>query len=154
MIHYSSMVTIKRPPGDVFAALLDPDRYSQWTPMVDTRFHDAEPRVGTRGDFRMERGPLKGRYEMEIVTLDPGRRLEFLVEGSSLLWNAQIGLEPDGNAGTRMTYAGDLSLLGWRRLLEPLFAGEVRSGEAKEAEQLRDVLESEGSSPATAPATA
>jgi uncharacterized protein YndB with AHSA1/START domain len=154
MIHYSSMVTIKRPPGDVFAALLDPERYSQWTPMVDTRFHDPEPRVGTRGDFRMEGGPLKGRYEMEIVALDPDRRLDFRVDGSSLRWNAHIGLEPDGDAGTRMTYAGDMSLLGWRRLLEPLFAGEVRSGEAKEAERFRDVLESEGSSSATATAPA
>jgi len=154
MIRYSSMVTIKRPPGDVFAAFLDPERYAQWTPMVDTRFHDTEPRVGTHGDFRFERGPLKGRYEMEIVALDPGRRLEFRVDGSSLRWNAQIGLEPDGDAGTRMTYAGDISLLGWRRLLEPLFAGEVRSGEAKEAEKLRDVLESESSSTATATATA
>ena len=154
MIHYSSMVTIKRPPGDVFAALLDPERYSQWTPMVDTRFHDPEPRVGTRGEFRMEGGPLKGRYEMEIVALDPDRRLDFRVDGSSLRWNAHIGLEPDGVAGTRMTYAGDLSLLGWRRLLEPLFAGEVRSGEAKEAERLRDVLESEGPSITTATAPA
>jgi uncharacterized protein YndB with AHSA1/START domain len=154
MIHYSSMVTIKRPPGEVFAALLDPERYSQWTPMVDTRFDDPEPRVGTRGDFRMEGGPLKGRYEMEIVALDPDRRLDFRVDGSSLRWNAHIGLEPDGDAGTRMTYAGDMSLLGWRRLLEPLFAGEVRSGEAKEAERFRDVLESEGSSSATATAPA
>ena len=154
MIRYSSMVTIKRPPGDVFAALLDPERYSQWTPMVDTRFHDPEPRVGTRGEFRMEGGPLKGRYEMEIVALDPDRRLDFRVDGSSLRWNAHIGLEPDGVAGTRMTYAGDLSLLGWRRLLEALFAGEVRSGEAKEAERLRDVLESEGPSITTATAPA
>lgn len=153
MIHYSSIVTIKRPPGDVFAALLDPERYSQWTPMVDTRFHDTDPRVGTRGDFRFESGPLKGRYEMEIVGLDPGRRLDFRVDGSSLRWNAQIGLEPDGDAGTRMTYAGDLALLGWRRLLEPLFAREVRSGEAREAEQLRDVLESETPSAATGTAT-
>jgi uncharacterized protein YndB with AHSA1/START domain len=143
MIHYSSMVTIKRLSGDVFAALLDPERYAQWTPMVDTQFHDSEPRVGTRGNFRMERGPLKGRYEMEIVALEPGRRLDFRVDGSGLRWNAQIGLEPDGDAGTRMTYAGDVSLLGWRRLLEPLFAGEVRSGEAKEAERFRDLLQSE-----------
>lgn len=154
MIHYSSIVTIKRPPGDVYAALLDPERYAQWTPMVDTRFHDADPRVGTRGDFRFETGPLKGRYDMEIVALDPGRRLEFRVDGSSLRWNAQIGLEPDGEAGTRMTYAGDLGLLGWRRLLEPLFAREVRSGEAREAEQLRDVLESEIPAAATATAPA
>ena len=140
--------------ADVFAALLDPDRYAEWTPMVDTRFHDVAPRVGTRGDFRMERGPLKGRYEMEIVALDPERRLDFRVDGSSLRWNAHIGLEPDGDAGTRLTYAGDLSLRGWRRLLEPLLAGEVRSGEAKEAEQLRHVIESESPSPATATATA
>jgi uncharacterized protein YndB with AHSA1/START domain len=154
MIHYSSIVTIKRPPGDVYAALLDPERYGQWTPMVDTRFHDADPRVGTRGDFRFETGPLKGRYEMEIVALDPGRRLDFRVDGSSLRWNAQIGLERDGEAGTRMTYAGDIALLGWRRLLEPLFAREIRSGEAREAEQLRDVLEAEIPAAATATATA
>jgi len=154
MIHYSSIVTIKRPPGDVYAALLDPERYGQWTPMVDTRFHDADPHVGTRGDFRFETGPLKGRYEMEIVALDPGRRLDFRVDGSSLRWNAQIGLEPDGEAGTRMTYAGDIALLGWRRLLEPLFAREIRSGEAREAEQLRDVLEAEIPAAATATATA
>ena len=153
MIHYSSIVTIKRPPGDVFAALLDPGRYSQWTPMVDTRFLDTEPRVGTRGDFRFEDGPLKGRYDMEIVELDPGRRLVFRVDGSRLRWAAQIGLEPDGEAGTRMTYAGDLSLLGWRRLLEPLLAREVRSGEAREAQKLRDVLDSEISSATTATAT-
>ena len=153
MIHYSSMVTIKRPPRDVFAALLDPDRYSQWTPMVDTRFQDTEPRLGTRGDFRLDSGPLKGRYQMEIIALDPGRRLDFRVDGSSLRWNAQIGLEPDGEA-TRMTYAGYLSLLGWRRLLEPLFAREVRSGEAMEAERLRDVLESEAPSAETVTATA
>ena len=47
MIRYSSVVSIKRAPTDVFAALLDPDRYSEWTPMVDTRFHDKDPRVGS-----------------------------------------------------------------------------------------------------------
>jgi len=53
-----------------------------------------------------------------------------------------------------MTYAGDIALLGWRRLLEPLFAREIRSGEATEAEQLRDVLEAEIPAAATATATA
>lgn len=31
MIHYSSEVTIARPPRAVYEALLDPDLYPQWT---------------------------------------------------------------------------------------------------------------------------
>lgn len=143
MIHYSSVVSIRRSPEDVYAALLDPDRYSSWTEMVGTRFEGVgAPQVGTRGEFRLPRGPLKGRYEMEFTTLEPGRRVDVHIDGAALRWQSRIALVPDG-AGTRMTYAGDISLLGWRRFLEPLLAREAQAGEAREAEQLRDVLEAE-----------
>ena len=116
MIHYSTVVSIKRAPGDVYAALLDPEKYSDWTEMVDATFDSPQPGVGTRGEFRFPTGALKGRYEMEILVADPGRQLDIRIDGASLRWMSQIGLEPDGD-GTRMTYAGDISLLGWRRVL-------------------------------------
>ena len=50
-----------------------------------------------------------------------------------------------------MTYAGDISLLGWRRILEPMMAGEAQAGEAKEAERFKELLETEA---AAAPPTA
>ena len=50
MIRYSSDVTIDRPPSAVFEALLNPDLYAKWTPMIDMTFEDdGPPRRGTAG---------------------------------------------------------------------------------------------------------
>jgi uncharacterized protein YndB with AHSA1/START domain len=143
MIHYSSEVTIDRPPHDVYEALLDPALYSQWTDMVDVSFEGAgDPGVGTKGRFRMAKGPIKGMLEMELTELDPDRRVVFHVTHPDLDWVAVSTLEPVGD-GTRLTYAGDLRLLGWRRVLEPLMGREVRQGEAAEAVRFKALLEAE-----------
>lgn len=141
MITYSSDVSIDRPPSDVLDALLDADTYSKWTPMVDVEFDGAErPGVGTTGRFRMAEGPIKGLLEMRIAELDPGRRLVVKVTHPSMDWTAISTVAAEG-AGTRLTYAGELGFKGWRRLLEPIMAGEVRKGEAREAMRLKAVLE-------------
>lgn len=143
MIRYSSDVSINRSPGEVLDALLDPDMYSKWTPMVDVEFDGTgNPGVGTTGRFRMAEGPFKGMLEMRIAELDPGRRLVVKVTHPSLDWTAISTVVPEGS-GTRLTYAGEMGLKGWRRLLEPFMAGEVRNGEAAEARQLKGVLEAE-----------
>ena len=141
MIHYSSVVTIARPAHAVYAALLDPRLYEQWTDMVEVSFEGPDPpRVGTRGRFRLAKGPIKGMLEMELSELEEDRRVVFHVTHPSLDWKAVSTLEPAGT-GTRLTYAGDLRLRGWRRLLEPLVAREVRSSEAAEALRLKGILE-------------
>lgn len=145
MIRYSSTVTIDRAPGDVLAAMLDADRYSQWTEMEDARFAGGgSPGVGTTGSFRFSRGPLKGTYAMNIVRLEPDRRVDIDVTGRGLTWRSTTILEPAGT-GTRMTYAGEIRLHGWRRLLEPLMAREVGAGEAAEARRFKELLETDGS---------
>ena len=141
MIHYSSEVTIDRPPHVVYEALLDPDLYPRWTDMVDVAFDGEDaPTVGTQGRFRMAKGPFKGTLEMVLVELDTDRRVVFHVTHPDLDWTAVSTLEPAGT-GTRLTYAGDLRLLGWRRLLEPFMGREVRQGEAEEARRLKALLE-------------
>jgi len=143
MIRYSSEVTIDRSPRAVYEALLDPERYAQWTPMADMAFDDDGPRrVGQRGHFRMTEGPIKGRLEMEIVELEPDRKVSFRVTHPSLDWVAVNTIRPDG-AGSRLTYAGELSLRGAMRLLEPFMRGEIERGEAGEALKLKELLESE-----------
>lgn len=144
MIRYSSEVTIARPPRAVYEALLDPGRYGEWTPMTDMAFDDDGPRrVGQRGHFRMTEGPIKGRLEMEIVALEPDRRISFRVTHPNLDWTAVSTLQPEG-VGTRLTYAGELSLRGPMRLMEPFMSGEVRRGESAEAMNLKAMLEREG----------
>ena len=149
MIRYSSDVTIDRPPRDVFAALLDPESYSQWTPMTDMSFEDAaSPHVGQRVRFRLASGPIKGLLDMEIVELEPDRRLVFRISHPSLDWLSVTTLVPDGE-GTRVTYAGEMSLHGWRRALEPVLGAEMSSGEAKEILKFKAMLERDAAPPAT-----
>jgi uncharacterized protein YndB with AHSA1/START domain len=141
MIDYSSEVTIARPPHAVYEALLDPALYPKWTDMVDVSFDGTgSPRVGMRGRFRLAKGPIKGTLEMEVTELDPDRRIVFHVTHPSLDWTAVSTLVADGT-GTRLTYAGELRMHGWRRLLEPLAGREVRDGEAAEAVRLKALLE-------------
>lgn len=145
MIRYTSDVTIARPPREVLEALLDAKTYERWTEMAETRFDTpGRPRVGTRGSFRMPSGPLKGLYSMEITELEPDRRLVVLVESPKMRWTAVSTLAPEG-AGTRLTYAGEISLKGLLRTMEPLMAGEVARGEAREAEAFKALLEADPS---------
>jgi uncharacterized protein YndB with AHSA1/START domain len=154
VIRYSSEVSIARSPHDVFTALLDPERYAQWTPMTDMAFEGSgPPRVGQRGSFRLAEGPIKGRLEMEIVELDPDRRIVFRVSHPALDWRAVNTIQADGT-GTRLTYAGEMSLRGWRRLLEPVMGGEIRKGEASEAIRLKELLEAESTAGSDTPAPA
>jgi uncharacterized protein YndB with AHSA1/START domain len=143
VIRYSSEVTINRPPSEVIDALLDAGRYGQWTPMVDVEFDGpGRPGVGTTGRFRMSDGPIKGTLEMRVADLEPGRRLVMHVTHPVLDWVSTSTATPDGG-GTRFTYAGEMRLKGWRRILEPFMAGEVTKGEAEEARRLKALLESE-----------
>jgi hypothetical protein len=141
MIRHDTTIVIRRPAADVFAALLDLPGYDRWTEMQGSRWlTDGDPRVGTRGEFTMPKGPVKGRLETEIVELDPGRRLTLDTTHPALRWQARSVLDavPEG---TRLRYSGELSLRGWRRLLEPLLGGEVQAGERREVERLKALLE-------------
>lgn len=145
MIRYSAQVTIARPPRDVFAALLDTSQYGAWTEMVDMRFDTpGEPKVGSRGQFRLAKGPIKGQLAYRITELEPDRLVTFRIEHPTLEWTAVSRLEPSGE-GTRLDYSGEIRMRGWRRLFEPIMAAEVRAGEGKEAQRLKLLLESQPS---------
>jgi uncharacterized protein YndB with AHSA1/START domain len=143
VIRYSSEVTIDRPPRVVFDALLDPNRYGEWTPMVDMEFDgDGPPRLGTTGRFRLSEGPVKDTLETVIVELETERRIVFRTTHPALTWLATIDLRPAGER-THVTYGGEMALHGWKRLLEPIIAAEVKVGEAREIEKLKSILEAE-----------
>jgi len=141
MIRYSSETSIDRPPADVFAALLDVGRYPKWMDLAEASYlSPGEPAVGTRGRFRMAAGPIRDPLEFVIRELEPGRRLVVDIDDPKLHWTSTSLVVPDG-AGSRLTYAGEIQLRGWRRLLEPLMRGEVQAGEAREAARLKQLIE-------------
>src|SRR3972149_7328032 len=86
--------------------------------MVDMRFDTAgQPSVGTRGQFRLAKGPIKGMLDFELTELEADRRLVIRISHPGVEWTSFATLEPTGT-GTRMTYAGEVQLRGWRRRLE------------------------------------
>lgn len=143
MIRYATKVRIERPPREVIALLTDQDRYGEWTDMVDVRFDTSEPRVGTRGTFRIQGFPITGPLAMEIVELAPDSRVVIQVEHPALDWRS-ISDVTRTPTGSELLYAGEIRLRGWRRLLEPLMAREIRRGEQAEAERLKAILEHDG----------
>jgi uncharacterized protein YndB with AHSA1/START domain len=142
VIRYETKTHIERPPKAVFEAVLDADLYDQWTEMTDTRF-DAGPDgigLGTRDRFRLPNSPFKGDLEVEVVEFEADRRVAFRVTHPSLTWIATAETQPEGT-GTLFVYGGEMTLHGWRRLLEPMMKSEIVAGEAKEAERLKALLE-------------
>ena len=143
MITYDTRVSIARPPHEVYTAMIDPDRYGEWTDMVDVRSDAGPTRVGSRGSFRLAGGPIKGDLQFEYIELEPDRRIVIRVDHPLLAWHSVSELTPT-DGGTDLRYAGEIRLRGFRRLLEPFLAREVRAGEEAEAERLKALLEGSG----------
>ncbi len=101
--------------------------------------------------FRLAAGPIKGPLDAEYVTLEPDHLVVMRIEHPLLSWTSTSELTPV-EVGTELRYAGQISLRGWRRLLEPFVAREVRDGEHGEALRLQALLEAVPTSTAESPA--
>ena len=140
MFSYASGVDVARQPEEAFAAVIDIARWGEWTDMRDIRHDGSGPiGVGTTGSFRMA-GPFSGPIRYELTSMDEGRRVEYRVTHPAFEWRAEMTVEPRAG-GSRLGTRGDFRLHGWRRLLEPIVAREVRRGEATELERLKALLE-------------
>jgi len=95
-------------------------------------------------------GPFKGPIHFELTALEPNRRVEYRLTHPGFDWRAEVDVEPRPG-GSRLTNWGEYRLLGWRRVLEPIVAREIRNGEAAELPRLKALIEA---SPAGAPAAA
>jgi uncharacterized membrane protein len=143
MIKYESNVIIERPIDQVAAYVVDPDTHGEWMTDVRSVEHltDGPVAVGSRFRYGIRKGSMAINLTFRIVRLD-GSATEYETEpGGPLDWSSRITYERVGDGRTRVTSAGQISLYGVRRLLEPFMAGEVRSGEAGELEALKRVLE-------------
>jgi uncharacterized membrane protein len=144
MINYEVEVTIRRPVEQVYRMASDIARLEEWTPMTNTHLISGPTaKVGSQFETTMKMGPL-GKQVMvfQISELDENRRLGFkTVSKGAVEWDGSYVFEPQGPSATRMVNIGQLRLNGILRLLEPLMAGEVRSGEAKELVKFKELVE-------------
>ncbi|MBI2975425.1 MAG: SRPBCC family protein [Chloroflexi bacterium] len=143
MIKYRSEIAINRPVDQVFRFVTDVQKYSQWTDMGETRLvSDGPLGVGSKMQTVIKMGPLKVNMTFEVTEYEVNRRMSFIgTSAGPLEWDATFTVEPKDASTTHMTSSGELRLKGLWRLAEPLMAGEVKSGEAKELERLKNLLE-------------
>jgi uncharacterized protein YndB with AHSA1/START domain len=141
VINYRFEETIARPPEAVWAYAADIARHPEWMGVQDSEVVSGDPvLVGAVGRESMRVGPKTYRMELIVTVAEPGRVIGWRFDGGPMAGEARLDLEP-ADGGTRATWSGEIRLKGLWRLVEPLMAAEVKSGEAGELGRLKGILE-------------
>lgn len=142
MVPFRSEITIHRPVEQVFEFVSNPQNYAKWMGGV-TGVKSANGSLRTGSMVQME-----GRFgmwnldePMQISAYQPPNTFGMKGTVGPLLFDGRWDFEPANDSETRLTVSGEFGMSGLWRLAEPLFAGEVRNGEAKELEKIKQQLE-------------
>jgi hypothetical protein len=124
---------IDAPPDDVFRALTDFSRLTQWRRLESLRLEPEGPlRIGTRL-YKTVKGPgQRMRFVNEVTVLDLQRREydDRWIEGTFPI-ESGWRVEQDGN-GARFRWTTRFAGRGPMRLLSPLLGSIIRRGQKRD----------------------
>ena len=143
MITYKGEIVINRPVAEVFDFATTFENFPRWSDVTTVkRLSNGPVGMGTRLQLEMGKGPIKSQIDFETIGWETDRNWTFkTVSVSPIVWDGMFGFEPLGAESTRVRAAGQVTLKGWRRLLEPVVRGELRKTEQAELETLKGILE-------------
>ena len=138
MITYETSTTIQGSPSKVFRYLSTVGLYPEWMNMESAEVMTP----GTQGRGQRWRGKTReGVFVVENSEYEENRVVGFRTVEGPFDWSGGFRIEPLEPGGTRITSYGTIKLPGWRRLMGPLMAGQVRKGEAAELATLKGLVE-------------
>ena len=140
MLTYQSEVVVDRPPDTVFRYLVEPERQTLWSDVPMRPLTDGPLGSGSRMEVTFGMGPMKAIVGLEFTAVEPGRRLAWRSFSGPIQWDGEYRLTPSAG-GTAISQDGQLVFTGLWRLVEPLAGAEIKSGETKELERLKVVVE-------------
>ena len=142
MIRVNDSVIIMRPPSQVFAFLADLNNIPKFqTEVVKSTVVTPGPtRVGTRFTEDVKLGPMRALADCEVTEFIADKTMGFKATSSSISYEGRFLVEPS-DKGARLTIAGTAQPKGLWRLLQPMMAGEMRSGVKKELAAVKEILE-------------
>lgn len=138
MISYEISEVMKASPERIFPYLASVDRYSLWMGINSAEV--VTPEIQGRG-LRWRSSIREGDFLMENHEFETNRMVGYKTIEGPFDWVGGFRLDPIGEDETRVTSYGRVTLTGFRRLLEWLFAGQVRKGEAAELTKLKALVE-------------
>jgi hypothetical protein len=141
VLTYRSQVVIDRPPDTVFRYLIEPARQALWSGVPMRQLTDGPLVSGSRMEVTFGVGPMKATVRLELTAVESGRRMAFRSFSGPIRWDGEYQLSPSGANGTELSQEGRLAFTGLWRLVEPLAGAEIRSGEIKELERLKAIVE-------------
>jgi uncharacterized protein YndB with AHSA1/START domain len=143
MFTYEGETTIARPAEEVFAFAADPENLPKWTDTSQVEvLTDGPMGLGTRLKVTMGKGPLRATADFETSEWEENRSWTYkTIPPHWLLWDATYRVEPIDASSSKFSTSGQISISGFRRLLEPLVRGELAKGEQAELERLKAIVE-------------
>lgn len=141
MLTYRSQVVVDRLPDTVFRYLIEPARQTLWSDVPMRQLSDGPLVSGSRMEVTLGMGPIKATIGLELTAVEPGRRMAFRSFSGPIRWDGEYRLSPTGTSGTELSQEGRFAFTGLWRLVEPLAGAEIRSGEIKELERLKVIVE-------------
>jgi uncharacterized protein YndB with AHSA1/START domain len=144
MINVTGTVAVSRPSAEVFAFLADPANAPKWQSELSHSelLTDGPVRLGSK--FKEVIKFLGRPIELicEYVEFEPGHKMVFQSRNSKAMqFDVTFLVEPRSPGAAQVTVASSTRLGGALRLLEPLFAGEIRSASKKELQTLKAAVE-------------
>jgi polyketide cyclase/dehydrase/lipid transport protein len=141
VVSYESSVTIERPPAVVFPFLTDTAKQALWSDVAMRQITPGELATGSRLEVTFGKGPMKATLGLEMTSVVAGSRMAFKTFSGPIDWQGEYRLEPVDGGMTRISQHGTLKFSGLWRLLAPFIGAEIKSGEIKELERLKAVVE-------------
>lgn len=138
---FTNSVVIRRPPGEVFAYLADPESIPRWNNAITFARQTTPGPVGVGTRFRQIRTiPRPAEEELAVMEFVPDRH--FVLQGDLGPGSGSLGYELEAvPEGTRLTNRADLRAKGPLGIVVELGAGRIKAAVADNLEELKRILE-------------
>ena len=137
-------VEIARPPGEVFAYVTDPSRFSEWQAGVVSGHIDGDgvPAVGANCVMTRRLGGMKRTVTSRITALDPPATWAVRGLDGPIRAAVEVSVEPrQEGRQSHLTIRLDFSGHGIGKMLLPVVARQARTEAPQSCQKLKQRLE-------------
>jgi uncharacterized protein YndB with AHSA1/START domain len=143
MVSEDVTLEVSRPPGDVFAFLVEPANTPRWVKFCQTltKIGDAPTAVGTRLHYTYKDGLRRGSMDGQVTEHQPNERLAYLYTDKML--DVAVGFRfAPSSTGTRIEHWCTVTPKNLvMKLMTPLIRSATKKQMRSDTARLKQILE-------------